>query len=490
MASMSDYVSEDHHASDGRRAAHVKWDGKTIALGTFSASEAAEKCNRAKALTKKWRTTMVPKPDVEWVKKALERLNIRVVNDRPGRRKKRDINQLEQHSQGHGHGHGGHGATTNLDHHHSSLDSNALLAGFQQQSHLPRNSMNINASNLSSYANTYGQATNSNPYSSMVGGVADVSSSMERRFSNPSQRRFDNQHASSIYTNPLAQAQNGYDLSSMQDYQTAAAAANLTSSHEHHSRVQGTTTGQGGLSSTQQQLSNLVFGSHKHYEVLKEHHLNLLQELQETTLLMNMYHQNDPRGGGINVSRTAAGGASAGGIGMNQDSLDPTAGLGVASSSMYFNQQQGAAASTDHHNPARRSLSPLGYENMRNRRRSNAATTMANHSSYDLHDQHSSAMGFGASGFHGASSLSGTRPNAASSSLMNQANLSMNSSRSQHYQHAMAQSREMDKNCEQSSIPSLTANATRSGESIEELPNNDNAVKDAHMKGEIESREV
>lgn len=74
-----------------RRAAHVKWDGKTIALGTFPAQEAVEKCEQAKALTKKWRATMVPKPDVEWVKKALERLNIRVVNDRPGRRRKDEV---------------------------------------------------------------------------------------------------------------------------------------------------------------------------------------------------------------------------------------------------------------------------------------------------------------------------------------------------------------------------------------------------------------
>lgn len=72
----------------GKRAVHVKWDGKTIALGTFPTAEAADKCERAKVLTKRWRSTMRPKPSVDWVKASLERLQLRVVNDRPGRRKR------------------------------------------------------------------------------------------------------------------------------------------------------------------------------------------------------------------------------------------------------------------------------------------------------------------------------------------------------------------------------------------------------------------
>lgn len=43
-----------------------QWAGKTIALGTFPSAEADEKCARAKALTRAWRSTMRPKPTREW----------------------------------------------------------------------------------------------------------------------------------------------------------------------------------------------------------------------------------------------------------------------------------------------------------------------------------------------------------------------------------------------------------------------------------------
>jgi len=82
---------------DGKRAAHVKWDGKTIALGTFPDEEAASMCIRAKDLTKKWRS-MFPKPTVEWVRQSLERRGIRVVNNRPGRQPtKKDGSPNQKH---------------------------------------------------------------------------------------------------------------------------------------------------------------------------------------------------------------------------------------------------------------------------------------------------------------------------------------------------------------------------------------------------------
>ena len=52
----------------------LQWAGKTIALGTFPVAEADEKCARAKALTRAWRSTMRPKPSREWVMLELERL--------------------------------------------------------------------------------------------------------------------------------------------------------------------------------------------------------------------------------------------------------------------------------------------------------------------------------------------------------------------------------------------------------------------------------
>lgn len=63
-----------------------QWAGKTIALGTFPSSEADEKCARAKALTRAWRSTMRPKPTRDWVMLELERLGVRVVSGRLGRK--------------------------------------------------------------------------------------------------------------------------------------------------------------------------------------------------------------------------------------------------------------------------------------------------------------------------------------------------------------------------------------------------------------------
>jgi hypothetical protein len=64
----------------------LQWAGKTIALGTFPSLEADEKCARAKALTRAWRSTMRPKPTREWVMVELERLGVRVVSGRLGRK--------------------------------------------------------------------------------------------------------------------------------------------------------------------------------------------------------------------------------------------------------------------------------------------------------------------------------------------------------------------------------------------------------------------
>lgn len=72
--------------SGTKKAVHVKWAGKTIALGTFPFAEADEKCARAKALTRAWRSTMRPKPTREWVMNELERLGVRIVSGKLGRK--------------------------------------------------------------------------------------------------------------------------------------------------------------------------------------------------------------------------------------------------------------------------------------------------------------------------------------------------------------------------------------------------------------------
>lgn len=77
-------MSDD--ANGSKKAVHVKWAGKTIALGTFPSAEADEKCARAKALTRAWRSTMRPKPTREWVMNELERLGVRIVSGKLGRK--------------------------------------------------------------------------------------------------------------------------------------------------------------------------------------------------------------------------------------------------------------------------------------------------------------------------------------------------------------------------------------------------------------------
>lgn len=83
MSHFSDVVWSHAYSSCDHE---LQWAGKTIALGTFPSSEADEKCARAKALTRAWRSTMRPKPSREWVMIELERLGVRVVSGRLGRK--------------------------------------------------------------------------------------------------------------------------------------------------------------------------------------------------------------------------------------------------------------------------------------------------------------------------------------------------------------------------------------------------------------------
>ena len=79
-------MSAQDDTAGSKKAVHVKWAGKTIALGTFPFAEADEKCARAKALTRAWRSTMRPKPTREWVMGELERLGVRIVSGKLGRK--------------------------------------------------------------------------------------------------------------------------------------------------------------------------------------------------------------------------------------------------------------------------------------------------------------------------------------------------------------------------------------------------------------------
>lgn len=97
-----------------------QWAGKTIALGTFPATEADEKCAKAKALTRAWRSTMRPKPTREWVMLELEKLGVRVVSGRLGRKAGEDDDQDDDgidipNKPGDTAGSGGRGISTSME---------------------------------------------------------------------------------------------------------------------------------------------------------------------------------------------------------------------------------------------------------------------------------------------------------------------------------------------------------------------------------------
>lgn len=259
---------DDAIGGDERRAAHVKWDGKTIALGTFSAQVAAEKCNRAKALTKEWRTTMVPKPDVEWVKEKLEQLSLRVVNDRPGRRKKRTINEVETKSNSPS-------SSSSSPSHQKTLMN--LAQSRDQAVCNSHNSMDLN-----------NQTVGRDSFATM--GAENAGNSMDRVFPNPSYYRGNSQRMglpnsvlASLPTNVYNNVSNTRSVYENYEYNNDPQTNTLHI--DEAARMRSLTT--------QQRLANLVFGSYQHYRVLKEHHTNLLKELQETTTLMNIYHRNN-----------------------------------------------------------------------------------------------------------------------------------------------------------------------------------------------------
>uniref|UniRef100_A0A7S4JW40 Helicase-associated domain-containing protein n=1 Tax=Odontella aurita TaxID=265563 RepID=A0A7S4JW40_9STRA len=89
-------------AASQKKAIHVKWTNKTIALGTFPVAVAIEKCTRAKELTAEWRKTMHPKPSHNWVMNELERLKIRVLcrDGIPRRKKVSAQNDYENYVEG------------------------------------------------------------------------------------------------------------------------------------------------------------------------------------------------------------------------------------------------------------------------------------------------------------------------------------------------------------------------------------------------------
>merc|ERR1712151_1140054 len=223
--------------------------GKTIALGTFPIAEADEKCVRAKALTRAWRSTMRPKPNREWVMLELERLQVRVVSGRLGRR-----------------GSGGDDSDTDEDDDDDEKEKKKTKLKKKDMAKIKKN----DDDDIDTSAMQRANALASNNAMGGAGmGNLDMSELGKKKDKNPRRNSL------------VAMAE--------------AAALSGMGGNDENVDVSG---GQGGagliggnLGSSAMPNMGFSVNPNQHYEMLKLHHMNLLNEIQETTLMMNLYQQ-------------------------------------------------------------------------------------------------------------------------------------------------------------------------------------------------------
>ena len=276
---------------------NLKWAGKTIALGTFPVGEADEKCARAKALTRAWRSTMRPKPTREWVMLELERLQVRVVSGRLGRKEgggddddddsgggddddddkksdeEEDKKTKKQKTAG-----GAGMMNGNNKQRLGNLDwSGNEMGGYpggRGMGILPgdnvggqgRDTMNLGAdSNLIDDENFGGGGggQSNRPY---VGGGSAAAYEAARAdfYKNSQQQKKDRSRGDS----------------------SGSKAGGVSDGMNFSGGGAGFLNANGGMPHL-----GLSVNPNQHYEMLKLHHMNLLNEIQETTLMMNLYQQ-------------------------------------------------------------------------------------------------------------------------------------------------------------------------------------------------------
>ncbi len=230
---------------------------------------------------------MVPKPDVKWVKQALERLQIRVVNDRPGRRKKEQVIKEREEKQqkrmissaGAGDqlyqpGSGGRGfsAGASMDQGAASQMASAMVPPALMSGGLSDPALGANAASLG-----FPNALPNSNFPSMP----NASTQMGRRLSNDIASY---SRRSSVDRSAFNTSNPGMGLD---DFQRSAALQGLP-----QAGIAGLPTGS-VIGNLAQELGHVPSPSRRHYHVLKEHHDNLLKELQQTTYMMEMYQNTN-----------------------------------------------------------------------------------------------------------------------------------------------------------------------------------------------------
>lgn len=273
-----------------KKAVHVKWAGKTIALGTFPTSEAEEKCARAKALTRAWRSTMRPKPSREWVMEELERLNVRVVSGRPPKEaggSDSEVNDSEERM--HKNGVGSSVADPNMIPRRGSITASLLNAaelarglGIDTNSMInQRRNSSLAMSLLDDNREVNIPATGSDPviphHRPLVGGGSAAAYEAARA---DHYRKLAEQKATSRGED------SGVGSGSINVSQSTGAPSTARRLSSLGNLLGDSSNGLSGGSSL-----GLPVNPNAHYEMLKLHHMNLLNEIQETTLMMNLYQQ-------------------------------------------------------------------------------------------------------------------------------------------------------------------------------------------------------
>jgi len=244
-------------SATGKKAVHVKWAGKTIALGTFPSAEADEKCARAKALTRAWRSTMRPKPTREWVMQELERLGVRVVSGRLGRKagEEDDTPSTKKSS----------GAAAVVPPPAMQSRKDSLGMGFTDLDNLmqQRRNSSLGLSMLNDDMNRRSSLGSLGPSLGLDGGNGGE----------PPHRPYVGGGAGAAFEAARAD----HYAQKREEQQRRASGLGLG--------------GMGGGPSNMPQIGGLSVNPNQHYEMLKLHHMNLLNEIQETTLMMNLYQQ-------------------------------------------------------------------------------------------------------------------------------------------------------------------------------------------------------
>lgn len=308
------FVYTKMNTPTNKKAVHVKWAGKTIALGTFPLTEADEKCARAKALTRAWRSTMRPKPHREWVMTELERLNVRVVSGRPSKDINGSDDDVSDNVAAAVSGTNGNEIPGNTNTITASLLNAAEMArglGIDANSFLSQQGPNSSLTmslladdgrdpNISAAAAAMGNAIHNKSelephHRPLVGGGsaaayeaarADHYRKLAEQKSKPPRDKID-VNDSGAHGGQLSLPGTSTGLSSL------GALINGDSSNNQMTETFAASNGTsaGGAGGNNGGSMGLSVNPNAHYEMLKLHHMNLLNEIQETTLMMNLYQQ-------------------------------------------------------------------------------------------------------------------------------------------------------------------------------------------------------